>query len=51
MSARRVGMWLGAGDFAAKQRERLLLQRLHDALWHGAGTVWGLSAAACEPDG
>lgn len=50
MSARRDGMWLGAGDFAAEQRERLVRRRLHDALAHGAGTVWGLTASACEPD-
>lgn len=50
MSARRDGMWLGAGDFAAEQRERVVRRRLHDALVHGAGTVWGLTAIACEPD-
>jgi hypothetical protein len=39
-----------AGGFAAQQRERLVRKRLHDALLHGAGTVWGLTATACEPD-
>jgi hypothetical protein len=50
MGARRDGMWLGAGELAAEQRERLVRRRLHDALVHGAGTVWGLGATACEPD-
>lgn len=50
MIARRDGMWLGAGSFAAEQRERLVRRRLHGALVHGAGTVWGLTATACEPD-
>lgn len=50
MIARRDGMWLGAGDLAAEQRERIVRRRLHDALVHGAGTVWGLGASACEPD-
>lgn len=36
------GMLLGAEDFSVEQREKVLRRRLHDALLHGAGTVWGL---------
>lgn len=36
------GMLLGAEDFAVEQREKVLRRRLHDALSHGVGTVWGL---------
>jgi len=37
------GMLLGAEDFAVEQREKVLRRRLHNALLHGAGTVWGLA--------
>lgn len=37
------GMLLGAEDFAVEQREKVLRRRLHHALLHGAGTVWGLA--------
>ncbi|MEZ4297209.1 MAG: hypothetical protein R3B70_19750 [Polyangiaceae bacterium] len=50
MSARRDVAFLGAGKLAAEQQERALRRRLHDALVHGAGTVWGLTASACEPE-
>jgi hypothetical protein len=36
------GMLLGAEDFATEQREKVLRRRLHQAMLHGAGTVWGL---------
>lgn len=42
------GMLLGAEDFSVEQRERVLRRRLHHALLHGAGTVWGLRAALGE---
>jgi hypothetical protein len=35
-----------AEDYAAERRERVLRRRLQDGLLHGAGTVWGLAAAA-----
>lgn len=36
------GQLLSARDFTAEQRALLLRRRLHLALLHGAGTVWGL---------
>ncbi|WP_437656658.1 hypothetical protein [Sorangium sp. So ce1182] len=36
------GMLLGAEDFSVEQREKVLRRRLHQALLHGVGTVWGL---------
>lgn len=50
MMTRRDRGWLGAGELAAEQRERSVRRRLHAALVHAAGTVWGLAASACEPD-
>lgn len=44
------GMLLGAEDFSVEQRERVLRRRLHHALLHGAGTVWGLRVALGDPD-
>ncbi len=44
------GMLLGAEDFSVEQRERVLRRRLHHALLHGAGTVWGLRVALGQPD-
>lgn len=40
----RHGMLLGAEDLTLEQRSHLLRHRLHQALLHGAGTVWGLGA-------
>ena len=40
----RYGMLLGAEDLTLEQRSHLLRHRLHQALLHGAGTVWGLGA-------
>lgn len=42
----RYGMLLGAEDFTVEQRAHLLRDRLHQALLHGAGTVWGLGVRA-----
>jgi hypothetical protein len=36
------GQLLGAEDFTAEQKAFILRHRLHLALFHGAGTVWGL---------
>jgi hypothetical protein len=44
------GMLLGAEDFSVEQRERVLRRRLHNALLHGAGTVWGLAVAVGDVD-
>ncbi|WP_437285441.1 hypothetical protein [Sorangium sp. So ce406] len=44
------GMLLGAEDFSVEQRERVLRRRLHHALLHGAGTVYGLRVVLGDPD-
>ena len=36
------GQLLGAEDFNTEQRYFLLRSRLHNAVLHGFGTVWGL---------
>lgn len=38
----RYGMLLGAEELTLEQRAHLLRHRIHQALLHGAGTVWGL---------
>lgn len=40
------GQLLGADDFSTEQRYFLLRSRLHNALLHGFGTVWGLRVDA-----
>jgi hypothetical protein len=42
------GQLLGAEDFETEQRYFLLRSRLHNALLHGMGTVWGLRVRAEE---
>lgn len=42
------GQLLGAEDFTTEQRYFLLRSRLHNALLHGVGTVWGLAIAHQE---
>ncbi len=47
------GQLLGARDFTDEQRAHVLRHRLHLALAHGAGTVWGLRVSdgpAAEPE-
>lgn len=44
------GMLLGAEDFSVEQREKVLRRRLHQALLHGVGTVWGLRVALGDVD-
>jgi hypothetical protein len=41
----RYGQLLGAEDFLTEQRYFLLRSRLHNALLHGWGTVWGLAVS------
>jgi hypothetical protein len=43
------GQCLSAEDFEAEQRYFVLRQRLHNALLHGVGTVWGLAIRRREP--
>ena len=43
------GQCLSAEDFEAEQRYFVLRQRLHNALLHGVGTVWGLAIRRQEP--
>jgi hypothetical protein len=43
------GQCLSAEDFEAEQRYFVLRQRLHNALLHGVGTVWGLAIRRGEP--
>jgi hypothetical protein len=43
------GQCLSAEDFEAEQRYFVLRQRLHNALLHGVGTVWGLAIRRKEP--
>lgn len=43
------GQCLSAEDFEAEQRYFVLRQRLHNALLHGVGTVWGLAIHRKEP--
>jgi hypothetical protein len=45
------GQCLSAEDFEAEQRYFVLRQRLHNALLHGVGTVWGLAIRRQEPSG
>jgi hypothetical protein len=45
------GQCLSAEDFEAEQRYFVLRQRLHNALLHGVGTVWGLAVRRQEPAG
>ncbi len=40
------GQLLGAEDFSTEQRYFVLRRRLHNALLHGVGTVWGLRVSA-----
>lgn len=40
------GQLLGAADFTAEQRARVLRDRLHLSLLHGFGTIWGLRVSA-----
>lgn len=47
----RYGMLIGADDLTLEQRAHLLRHRLHQALLHGAGTVWGLGVGVAEVDG
>lgn len=42
------GQLLGAEDFSAEQRAFILRHRLHLALLHGVGTVWGLRVEATK---
>lgn len=44
------GMLLGAEDFSVEQREKVLRRRLHQAILHGAGTVWGLRVVLGDED-
>lgn len=44
----RYGMLLGADELTLEQRTHLLHHRVHQALLHGAGTVWGLRVAIHE---
>jgi hypothetical protein len=43
------GQCLSAEDFEAEQRYFVLRQRLHNALLHGVGTVWGLAIRRQQP--
>lgn len=43
------GQCLSAEDFETEQRYFVLRQRLHNALLHGVGTVWGLAIRRREP--
>lgn len=43
------GQCLSAEDFEAEQRYFVLRRRLHNALLHGVGTVWGLAIRRKEP--
>lgn len=43
------GQCLSAEDFEAEQRYFVLRQRLHNALLHGVGTVWGLAIRRKDP--
>jgi hypothetical protein len=43
------GQCLSAEDFGAEQRYFVLRQRLHNALLHGVGTVWGLAVRRKDP--
>lgn len=43
------GQCLSAEDFEDEQRYFVLRQRLHNALLHGVGTVWGLAIRRKEP--
>jgi len=43
------GQCLSAEDFETEQRYFVLRQRLHNALLHGVGTVWGLAIRRKEP--
>jgi hypothetical protein len=45
------GQCLSAEDFEAEQRYFVLRRRLHNALLHGVGTVWGLAIRRQEPAG
>jgi hypothetical protein len=43
------GQCLSAEDFETEQRYFVLRQRLHNALLHGVGTVWGLAIRRQQP--
>lgn len=43
------GQCLSAEDFETEQRYFVLRQRLHNALLHGVGTVWGLAIHRPDP--
>lgn len=44
------GQLLGAEDFNTEQRYFLLRSRLHNAVLHGFGTVWGLKVGFIETE-